>query len=92
MTFTEATLGAEITIPTLAGARVKLRLPPGTPNGRVMRVRGKGVRKPDGTMGDLLVTLDVQVPEGLTDEARAALLEYADKAHQVNPREALFGG
>lgn len=92
VTFTEATLGAEITIPTLSGPKVKLRVPAGTPNGRTMRVRGKGARKPDGTVGDLLVTLDVQVPEGLTDEAKAALAEYAEKAHQVNPREALFGG
>ena len=43
-------------------------------------------------MGDLLVTIKVEVPDGLTDEAKAALLEYAEKAHQGNPRDALFGG
>lgn len=91
VTFTEATLGAEITIPTLAGPNVKLRVPPGTPNGRTMRVRGKGARKPDGSLGDLLVTLNVQVPDGLTDDAKRALQEYAEKAHQANPRDALFG-
>lgn len=92
VTFTEASLGAEITIPTLSGPNVKLRVPPSTPNGRTMRVRGKGARKSDGTMGDLLVTLNVQVPEGLTEEAKRALLEYAEKAHESNPRASLFGG
>lgn len=92
VTFTEASLGAEIIIPTLNGPNVKLRVPPSTPNGRTMRVRGKGARKSDGTMGDLLVTLNVQVPEGLTEEAKRALLEYAAKAHESNPRASLFGG
>ena len=92
VTFTEASLGAEITIPTLSGTNVKLRIPPSTPNGRTMRVRGKGARKSDGTMGDLLVTLNVQVPEGLSDEAKQALQEYAEKAHESNPRASLFGG
>ena len=92
VTFAEASLGAEITIPTLSGANVKLRVPPSTPNGRTMRVRGKGARKSDGTMGDLLVTLNVQVPEGLSDEARQALQEYAEKAHESNRRASLVGG
>lgn len=90
VTFTEASLGAEIEIPTLQGRNVKLRIPASTPNGRTMRVRGKGVRKPDGSMGDLLVTVKVEVPDDLSDEAKAALKEYAEKAHQSNPREALF--
>ena len=92
VTFTEASLGAEIEIPTLQGRKVKLRIPASTPNGRTMRVRGKGVSKANGSMGDLLVTIKVEVPDGLTDEAKAALLEYAEKAHQGNPRDALFGG
>ena len=92
VTFTEASLGAEIEIPTLQGRKVKLRIPASTPNGRTMRVRGKGVRKSDASMGDLLVTIKVEVPDDLSEEAKAALKEYADKAHQANPREALFGG
>lgn len=92
VTFAEASLGADITIPTLGGSKVRLRVPAGTPNGRVLRVRGKGVRKSDGTMGDMLVTLNVQVPDHLSDEARAALTEYAEKSGQGNPRAALFGG
>ncbi|MHA7862212.1 molecular chaperone DnaJ [Tessaracoccus sp. Y36] len=92
VTFTEASLGADIQIPTMQGQRVKLRIPPSTPNGRTMRVRGRGARKPDGSQGDLLVTIKVEVPDDLSAEAKAALLEYAEKAHEVNPRESLFGG
>lgn len=91
VTFAEATLGAEISVPTLGGSSVKLRVPSNTPNGRTMRLRGKGARKSDGTMGDLLVTLKVEVPEHLSDAARNALLEYAEKSGQSNPRTALFG-
>lgn len=91
VTFAEASLGSEISIPTLNGPNVKLRVPSNTPNGRTMRVRGKGARKSNGTHGDLLVTIEVQVPEELSDAARAALLEYAEKSGQSNPRAALFG-
>lgn len=92
VTFAEASLGADITVPTLGGSNVRLRVPPGTPNGRVLRVRGKGISRADGTKGDLLVTLNVQVPDHLTDEAKAALNEYVAKSGQDNPRAALFGG
>ncbi len=91
VTFAEASLGADIEIPTLGGPRVRLRIPAGTPNGRTMRVRGKGASKPDGHRGDLLVTVKVAVPDELSDEAKAALQEYASKAHEQNPRVALFG-
>ena len=91
VTFAEATLGAEISVPTISGAPVKLRVPANTPNGRTMRLRGKGARKTDGTVGDLLVTLRIEVPEHLSDAARNALLEYAEKSGQSDPRAALFG-
>lgn len=91
VTFAEASLGADIEIPTLGGPRVRLRIPAGTPNGRTMRVRGKGASKADGHRGDLLVTVKVAVPDELSDEAKAALQEYASKAHEQNPRIALFG-
>lgn len=91
VTFAEASLGAEIKIPTLNGPSVKLRVPANTPNGRTLRVRGKGVRRKDGTMGDLLVTVQVQVPDQLSDAAKEALKEYAEKSGQEDPRAALFG-
>ena len=90
VTFAEAALGAEIEVPTLGGPSVKLRVPAGTPNGRTFRVRGKGVTKRDGSKGDLLVTVDVVVPSGLTDEQRTALTSFADSVGAENPRAKLF--
>lgn len=76
VTFDEAALGAEVRIPTHGGAPVTLRVPAGTPNGRTFRVRGKGVPKKDGTRGDLLATIEVQVPANLDPSAREALEAY----------------
>jgi molecular chaperone DnaJ len=90
VTFQEAALGAEIEVPTLQGAPVKLRLSPGTPNGRTLRVRGKGVSKRDGSKGDLLVTVEVLVPQALNEQAREALNSYAEAVGSVNPRAKLF--
>ena len=73
VTFPEATLGADIKVPTLNGSPVTLKLPPGTPNGRTFRVRGRGARRPDGTPGDLLVTVEVAVPARLDRKAKDAL-------------------
>ncbi len=91
VTIAEAALGADITVPTLEGPTVKLRVPAGTPNGRVMRVRGRGVPKANGEKGDLLVKLQVQVPEDLSDEAKAALEKFQQSSQQANPRADLFG-
>ncbi|MEU9505690.1 molecular chaperone DnaJ [Micromonospora sp. NPDC048170] len=76
VTFAEAVLGTDLRVPTLDGA-VTLRVPPGTPSGRILRARGKGVARRDGQAGDLLVTLDVVVPTPVSDEARAALETFA---------------
>jgi molecular chaperone DnaJ len=76
VTFAEAVLGTDLRVPTFEGA-VTVRVPPGTPSGRVLRVRGKGVARRDGQAGDLLVTVDVDVPKALSEEARKALEEFA---------------
>ncbi|GAA1788179.1 molecular chaperone DnaJ [Luedemannella flava] len=76
VTYPEAVLGADLRVPTLDGA-VTLRVPPGTPNGRVLRVRGRGVPHRDGGAGDLLVTIEVTVPASLSPEARKALEDFA---------------
>ncbi|ANH37387.1 Chaperone protein DnaJ [Nocardioides dokdonensis FR1436] len=76
VSFDELALGAEVRIPTLGGSPVTLRLPAGTPNGRTFRVRGKGARKADGSHGDLLATVEVQVPAVLDAETRAAVEAY----------------
>ncbi|MFU8853775.1 molecular chaperone DnaJ [Micromonospora sp. SL1-18] len=78
ITFAEAVLGIDLRVPTLDGT-VTLRVPPGTPSGRVLRARGKGVVRKDGRVGDLLVTLDVVVPAKVSDEARAALEAFAEQ-------------
>jgi len=74
--FDEAALGADIKIPTLGGSSVTLKIPAGTPNGRTFRVRGKGVHRSDGTRGDLLATVQVQVPAVLDAPAREAVEAY----------------
>jgi molecular chaperone DnaJ len=90
VTFPEAALGAEVKVPALRGAPVSVRIPAGTPNGRTFRVRGKGVRRQDGTNGDLLVTVSVQVPQKLTGPAREALYSFRDATAGEDPREALL--
>ncbi len=75
--FAEAALGTTLTVPTL-GDSVTLRVPAGTPSGRTFRVKGRGV--PGGkksTTGDLLVTVEVDVPAELSDEQRAAVEDLA---------------
>lgn len=76
VTFTEAALGADIKVPTLAGEEVTVRLAPGTPNGRVLRIKGHGVKGANG-VGDLLVSVEVQVPQRVTPKAQKALEEFA---------------
>jgi molecular chaperone DnaJ len=77
VTFVEATLGADIKVPTLDGEEVTVRLAPGTPNGRTLRVKGRGIKKGSVT-GDLLATIEVQVPQKIEDEASEALKKFAD--------------
>jgi molecular chaperone DnaJ len=90
--FDEAVLGAEVKVPTLNGAPVTLRIPPGTPNGRVLRVRGRGVPRKDGTRGDLLVTVHVAVPAQLDATAKEAVEAYRAAVKGTDPRAALFEG
>jgi molecular chaperone DnaJ len=84
VTFAEATLGADIKVPTLGGDDVTVRLAAGTPTGRVLRVKGRGITK-GHTVGDLLVTIDVQVPRRVEGEALEALKKFSEltKDHDV---------
>ncbi len=88
VTFTEATLGADIAVPTLSGEEVTVRLAPGTQNGKVLRVKGRGVLK-DFESGDLLITVDVHVPQRLDSKAKKALEEFAALTHEESPRQHL---
>ena len=92
VSFDEAALGAEVKVPTLGGSPVTLRLPPGTPNGRTFRVRGKGATRKDGTRGDLLATVEVHVPASLDPAAREALEAYRAATAGKPLRANLFEG
>jgi molecular chaperone DnaJ len=87
ITFAEAALGGDVDVPTLDGSPVTLRLKPGTQSGSRHRVRGKGITTKHGS-GDLIVTVEVQVPTNLNDAERAALHQLAS-ATTVNPRSSL---
>jgi molecular chaperone DnaJ len=90
VTFPEAALGAEVKVPAHRGAPVSVRIPAGTPNGRTFRVRGKGVRRSDGTNGDLLVTVQVQVPQQMSGKARQALESFREATAGEDPRDDLL--
>ena len=91
VSFTEAALGAEIKVPTLDGLPVTVRIPAGTANASKLRVRGKGSVRRDGTKGDLMLTLEVQVPHELSDEQRTKLQEFSSASAQPDLRAGLFG-
>ncbi|MHB1614205.1 MAG: molecular chaperone DnaJ [Actinomycetes bacterium] len=90
VTFAEAALGAEVSVPTLAGAPVRLRVPAGTANGRTFRIRGKGVRRRDGSTGDLLAAVQVVVPARLDAKAREAVEAFRDATAGTDPRSGLI--
>jgi molecular chaperone DnaJ len=87
VTFTEAALGANVAVPTLNGP-VTVKVPAGSPNGKTLRVKGKGAPRRNGGSGDLLVKLDVQVPNKLSKKERE-LLEQFGEVHKASPREHL---
>jgi molecular chaperone DnaJ len=90
VTYPELTLGAEVKVPSLRGAPVTVRIPPGTQNGTKFRVAGKGVRRKDGTTGSLIVTVDVKVPKDLNNKARSAVEELREATAGQDPREDIL--
>jgi molecular chaperone DnaJ len=87
VTFAEAALGTKLTVPTLDGKPVTLKIPAGSPTGKVFRVKGRGVATKKAT-GDLLVTVQVDIPTKLNDEQREAL-EAMTAAFPAAPRDYL---
>jgi molecular chaperone DnaJ len=90
VTMPELALGAEIKVPTHRGPAVTLRIPAGTPNGQVFRVPGRGIRKKDGTLGALLATVDVTVPQELNSKAKSALEDLRIATAGSDPRADLL--
>jgi len=84
VSFSEAALGTTVRVPTMDGS-VLVKVQPGTPSGRTLRVRGKGVAKRNGGAGDLLVTVNVAVPQNMSAQAKSALEQYA-AAQPDDPR------
>jgi molecular chaperone DnaJ len=93
VSFAEAALGAQVDVPTLGAdgevSSVRVKVPPGTPSGRTLRVKGRGVKR-GKTAGDLRVTIQVAVPQRLDDDARAAVEAYAAATAGHDPRAELL--
>jgi molecular chaperone DnaJ len=73
----QATLGSRVSVKTLDGTKVAIRIPAGTASGKRFRVRGQGIEK-EGTKGDLIVQVEVAVPEKLTPEQEEAMKAFAE--------------
>jgi molecular chaperone DnaJ len=75
----QATLGSRVSVRTLDGKKVALRIPPGTPSGRRFRIAGQGIEK-EGRKGDLLVEVTITVPETLSEAQQEAMRQFAEAA------------
>ena len=89
VTFAEAVLGAVISVPVLGGEPVKLKVAPGTPNGRTLRVKGKGVQH-ESHQGDLLASVDILVPNRISKKAEEALRAFDSEIPVEDPRATLI--
>jgi molecular chaperone DnaJ len=89
ITYSEAVLGATIQVPTLGGEPVKLKVAPGTPNGRVLRVKGRGVVTAKAE-GDLLATVEIAVPSHVSEKAKHALEAFEELLPDEDPRADLL--
>jgi molecular chaperone DnaJ len=85
ITFAEAVLGATVSVPTLSGDPVKVRIGAGTPNGRVLRVKGRGIMAKNHA-GDLLAKVSVAIPQRLSDKAREAVEVLRAEEGDADPR------
>lgn len=88
VSFDEAVLGTTLSVPLLDGGTVGVKVPPGTPSGRTLRVRGKGLVTKKAT-GDLLVTIQVAVPTHVEGKAKQALEDLRDALEGEDPRAGL---
>ena len=85
VSFNEAALGATVSVPTISGENVRMKVPAGSPSGKRMRLRGRGVKTSKGT-GDMYVVLNIVVPKDLSEEAKKAVQDYAQATAGDDPR------
>lgn len=88
VSFSEAALGAKVSVPTVHGDTVTVKIPSGSSSGSTLRVRGRGV-KGKGLPGDMLVTLKIVVPKKLSSEAKAAVEAFQEATGDADPRADL---
>lgn len=89
ITFAEAALGAQVEVPTFHGDPVKVKIAPGTPSGKVLRLKGRGVKTAKAT-GDLLVTTQIVVPQKLDKKAKAAIEMFQEATADGDVRADLM--
>lgn len=89
ISFAEATLGAEIEIPTLSNNKVSIDIPPGTQTGKYFRLRGKGIKSVrGGNVGDLMCSVQIETPVNLSNEQKNILLQFEEKLKNSNKRHS----
>ena len=88
--YDEAVFGAQIAIPVPSGTTVTLKIPAHTQNGRTFRVKNEGMTNTTGTKGDLLVKVEIAVPQNITGDAKDLLAEYAKEVTHDNPRAEII--
>ena len=90
MRYDEAVFGAQISVPVPGGSTVTLKIPANTQNARVLRVKGQGMPKSNSARGDLLVKIDIAVPQNMNSKAKEALQTYANEVMHDNPRAEII--
>ena len=94
ITFTQATLGADLKIPMVDGTEESYRIPEGTQNGTRFAIRGKGFKSVNSSVqGDFIFTVNVQIPKRLTAEQRDLLNKLAQTMNEQPPikKRGIFG-
>ena len=88
--YDEAVFGAQIAVPVPTGTTVTLKIPANTQNGRIFRVKNEGMPKTSGGKGDLLVKVEIAVPQNISGKAKNLLEEYAQEVTHDNPRAEII--
>ncbi len=88
--FDEAVFGSQISIPVPGGSTVTLKIPANTQNGKIFRVKNQGMPKGNNSRGDLLVKVDIAVPQNTSGKAKEALQKYSEEVQYDNPRAEII--